>query len=226
MPGQQIGSLRLELDRRGTQVFVQPGLAVPGLARRHVDHAAGGGHGLDQRGGDRPSPTDQDEHARRQRVLHHLDQPRHVGGEQPAGLAHHDHPAVDEEGWGQAGIHDGTDAQLVSGSATDLLDDQRVVAVTHHLVEERADGLGHQGGVVPLDQIDGCRRRPAHSASPMAASTSRARQVPLTSCTRTMRQPHAMPSAAAPMEASRRSVSSKSRILPRKVLFEAESSSG
>ena len=116
-------------------------------------------------------------------------------------LAHHDDPPVHQEGWGQAGVHDGADTQLVAGTAPDLLHDERMVTVTHHLVEEPAHGLGHQGGVVPLDQIDGGGRGRAHSASLTAASTSRARQVPLTSCTRTMRQPQAIPSAAAPMEA-------------------------
>ena len=40
--GQQIGGPRLELDRAGTQVVVQPGLAVARLARRDVDDLAGG----------------------------------------------------------------------------------------------------------------------------------------------------------------------------------------
>ena len=174
-----------------------------------------------------PPPPTRTSTVDRERVLHDLDQPGHVGGEQPAGLAHDDDAAVDQEGWGEAGVDDGADAQLVAGAAADLLDDERVVAVAHHLVEQPAHGLGHQGGVVALDQIrreHGAGR--AHSASLTAASASRARQVPLTSCTRTMRQPQAMPRAAAPMEASRRSVSSRSRILPRKVLFDAESSSG
>ena len=144
MARQQIGGPRLELHRRGTQVLVQPGLAVPGLARRDVDDLAGRRDRLDQRRRNGPAPADQDEHGRRQRVLHDLDQPGHVGGEQPAGLAHDDHAAVDQEGRGEAGVHDGADAQLVAGAAADLLDDERVVAVAHHLVEQRADGLGHQ----------------------------------------------------------------------------------
>ncbi len=156
----------------------------------------------------------------------HLDQPRHVGRQQAPGLAHDDDPAVDQEGRGQAGVDDGADVQLVARSATDLFHDERVVAVAHHVVEQPTDRLGHQRGVVTLDQVDGLGPGSAHSASLTAASTSRARQVPLTSCTRTMRQPQAMPRAAAPMEASRRSVSSKSRILPRNVLLEAESRSG
>ena len=87
-----------------------------------------------------------------------LDQPRHVGGQQAPGLAHDDHPAVDQEGRGQAGVDDRPDAQLVAGAAADLLDDERVVAVAHHVVEEPADGLGHQRGVVTLDQIHGLGR--------------------------------------------------------------------
>ena len=111
-------------------------------------------------------------------------------------------------------------------SPSELLDDERVVAVAHHVVEQRAYLLGHQRRVVALDEVGRARLAAAHSASLTAASTSRARQVPLTSCTRTIRQPQAMPSAAAPMEASRRSVSSKSSTWPRKVLLEAESNNG
>ena len=207
-------------------MVVQPGLAVPRLARRDIDDLACRADGLDEWRGNRPAAAHQNEHGRREGVLDDFDQPWRVGRQQPPGLTHDDDPAVDQEGRGQAGVHDGPDVQLVARSSADLLDDERMVSVAHHIVEQFADGLRDQGGVVTLDQVHRLRPRCAHSASLTAASASRARQVPLTSCTRTMRQPQAMPRAAAPMEASRRSVSSRSRILPRKVLLEAESSSG
>ena len=224
--GQHVGGPRLELHRRRAEMVVQPGLAVPRLARRDVDDLARRADRLDQWRGNRPAAAHQDQHRRREGVLHDLDQPRRVGRQQPPGLAHDDHPAVDQEGRGQAGVHDRPDAQLVAGAAADLLDDERMIAVADHVVEEHADLLRDQRGVVTLDEVHRLGPRSAHCASLTAASTSRARQVPLTSCTRTMRQPQAMPRAAAPMEASRRSVSSRSRILPRKVLLEAESRSG
>ena len=81
-----------------------------------------------------------------------------------------------------------------------------------------AHRLGHQRGVVALDQIrprrscaaltaGSCRSLGRHGPrswprSLTAASASRTRQVPLTSWTRTIRQPQEMPSAAAPREAS------------------------
>ena len=52
------------------------------------------------------------------------------------------------------------------------------------------------------------------------------RRVPLTSWARTMRQPRATPRAVAAREASRRWVTSRSRSTPRKVLFDADRSSG
>ena len=58
--GQQIGGPRLELHRRGSQMVVQPGLAVPRLARRDVDDLAGRADGLDERRRNRPAPADQD----------------------------------------------------------------------------------------------------------------------------------------------------------------------
>ena len=226
MTRQEVGGPRLELDRPGPQVLVQPCLAVPGLARGDVDDLTRRVHRLDERRRHGPTPADQDEHRRREGVLQDLDQAGGVGGEDPTGLTHHDHAPVHQEGWGEAGVHHRADTQLVARPATDLLDDERMVAVAHHVVDEPAHGLGHERGVVTLDEIHRRRRRRAHSASLTAARTSRARHVPLTSCTRTMRQPQAIPRAAAPMEASRRSVSSRSRILPRNVLFDAESSSG
>src|SRR6185437_5392887 len=134
--------------------------------------------------------------------------------------------AVDEERRGEAGVDDGAHVELVARPAAHLFDHEGVVALAHQLLEQGPHLLGDQGRVISLDEIGGGRPRHAHAASLTAASASRARQVPLTSCTRTMRQPQAMPRAAAPMEASRRSVSSKSRIFPRNVLLEAERSSG
>ncbi len=226
MTRQQIGRPRLELHRRRPQMVVQPRLTLTRLARRDVDDLASGADRLDQRRRNGASAADEHQHRRREGVLHHLDQSWRVGRQQPPRLAHHHHAPVDQEGRGQAGVHHGADIELVAGGAADLLHDERVVVVAHHLIEEPAHLLRHQRGVVPLDQIDGGRCRRAHSASLMAARTSRARQVPLTSCTRTMRQPQVIPRAAAAMEASRRSVSSRSRILPRNVLFDAESKSG
>ena len=152
----------------------------------------------------------------------------HVGGEQAAGVTDDHHAPVHQEGRGEAGVHDGADVQLVAGGTADLLHHERMVAVAHHAGKQRPHLLGHDGGVVALDQIDrdGGLGPRAHAASLTAASASRARHVPRTSCTRTMRQPHAMPSAAAPMDAAPRSVSSKSSTLPKKVLLDAESSSG
>ena len=82
-----------------------------------------------------------------------FDQPRRIGRQQPAGLADDDDPAVDQEGRGQAGVHDRPDVQFVARVPADLLDDERMVSVAHHVVEQVADGLRDQGGVVALDQV-------------------------------------------------------------------------
>ena len=226
MVRQEVGGSGLQLDGCSAQMVVQPRLALPRLGRRHVDDLPGRLHGLDERRGHRPASPDEHQHRRGQGVLDDLDQPGDVGGEQPPRFAHDHHPAVHQEGGGQAGVDDGADAELLPQTPADLLDDEGVVAFAHQVGQQGAHLLGHQRRIVTLDEIR--RRDPsaAHSASSTAASTSRARHVPLTSCTRTMRQPQAMPSAAAPMEASRRSVSSKSRTLPRNVLLDAESKSG
>ena len=151
-----------------------------------------------------------------------------VGRQQAAGLAHHHDPPVDQEGRREAGVDDGSHHELVPRATADLLDDQHMVTLAHHLGQQRPHLLGHQRGVVTLYQVG--RRRAgvagAHGASLTAARVSRTRQVPRTSCTRSTRQPHAIPRAAAPREAARRSVSSRSRIRPRKVLLDAERSSG
>ena len=218
---QQLRGLRLELDRGAAEVLVQPGLSIPRTADGDVDHLAGDRDGLDQRGGHGTGASGQDQHGRGQRVLDHLDQAGHIGGEEPARVAHdHDTP-VDQEGRRQAGVDDRTDIDVVGG-ATDLLDDQGVVTLAHHLGQEGADLLGHQRRVVALDEVG----RGAHRAAPTAATTSRTRQVPLTSCTRKMRQPQARPSAAAPREAGPRSVSSRPSVTPRKVLLDTESRRG
>ena len=162
--GQQVGGRRLELHRRPAQVVVQPRLALPRLARGHVDDPPGRVHRLDQRCGDRPTAAHQDQHGRRERALDDLDQPGHVGREQPPRLAHHHDAPVHQEGRGEAGVDDGPDAQLLARAATDLLDDEGVVEIAHHLGQQGTHLLGDHGGVVTLDEIRRCDRL-AHSAS-------------------------------------------------------------
>ena len=226
MRSQEVGGPRLELHGRAAEVVVQPRLPLPRLGRRDVDDLPGRADRLDERRGHRPAPTDEDQHRAGERVPDHLDEPGNVGGEQPAGLSHDDDAPVHQEGRRGAGVDDRPDAEILAQATADLLDHECVVLVAHHIVEQGAHLLGHQRGIVTLDEIGRRHLSCAHSASLTAASASRTRHVPLTSWTRTMRQPQAMPSAAAPMEASRRSVSSKLRILPRNVLLDAESRSG
>ncbi len=226
MVRQEVGGWRLEPDRCAPQMIVQPRLALPRLGGRDVDDLPGRLDGLHEWRRHRPASTDEHQHRRGQGVLDDLDQPGNVRSEQPPGFAYDHHPPVHEEGRGQAGVDDGANAELLPQSPADLLDDEGVVAVAHQVGQQGAHLLGHQRGIITLDEI---RRRDlsaAHLASLTAASTSRTRQVPFTSCTRTRRQPQAMPRAAAPMEASRRSESSKSRIPPKNVLLDAESRSG
>ena len=209
-------------------MVVEPRLAVPRLRGGHIDHPPRRHDGLDDRRGDGAAPAGEDQDGGGERVGDHLDQPRRVGRDQAPGVAHHHHAPLHQERRGHAGVDDRPDAELLSGGTADLFDHERVVPVPDQLAQQSAHLLGHQRGVVAAHQVDRRRRHllGAHAASLMAASASRARQVPRTSCTRTIRQPQAMPSAAAPMDASRRSVSSRPRTPPRKVLLEAESSRG
>ena len=205
---------------------MEPSLALPRLARRHVDDLAVFLDRLDQRCRDGATAADQDQDRRGERSFDHLDQPRRVGREEPARLTHDDDALIDEERRRQGRVDDRSHIEVVAGATTDLLDDEGVVAVTDDVGQQRPHLLGHQRGVVALDEIGRLATRRGHSASLTAARASRARHVPRTSWTRSMRQPQAMPRAAAPMDASRRSVSSRSNTLPRKVLLEAERSKG
>ena len=87
--------------------------------------------------------------------------------------------------------------------------------VVHGVVDHR--GVGSH---------DAHARRHARPSSRRRAITSRTRTVPWTSCTRTIRQPAAIPSAVAASDGSRRSLTGRSNMTPRKVLFDAESRSG
>ncbi len=226
MAGQDVGGGGFEPHGRTAQVVVEPGLPLSRLARRHVDDLAVLLDRLDERRRDGAASADEHQHRRLEGGLDHLDEPRRVGREEPPRLTHHDDALVDEERRRQARIDDRSHIEIVAGAATDLLDHEGVVAVTDDVGQQRSHLLGHQGGVVPLDEIGRLVTRRGHWASLIAARASRARHVPRTSCTRRMRQPQATPRAAAPMEASRRSVSSRSSTLPRKVLLEAERSKG
>ena len=160
----------------------------------------------------------------------------HVGGEQPSRLPHDHDALVDQKGWGQAGVDDRAHVDVIARTAADLFDHEGVVALPHHLGQQPAHLLGHERRVVALDEIRRCAHSAAlirlrsfgraHSAALTAASASRTRRVPCTSCTRRIRQPQDRPSAAAPRDAGPRSVRSRSNMTPRNVLFDAESSSG
>ena len=153
MTSQHVDCARVELHRRPAQVVVQPRLALPRLAGRHVDDLAELLDRLHERRRDDAAPTHQDQHRRGERLAHHLDEARHVGGQQAAGFTDHDDAAIDEEGRGQAGIDHGTDVELVPRRSSELLDDERVVAVAHHVVEQRPYLLGHQRRVVALHEV-------------------------------------------------------------------------
>ena len=103
---------------------------------------------LDQGRRDRAAAGHEHQHGRRERLLDDLDQPGHVGRQQPPGVAHDHHAEVDQEGRGQAGVDDGADVELVARAAADLLDDECVVPVADDLGQERAHLLGDQRGVV------------------------------------------------------------------------------
>ena len=117
---------------------------------------------FDDGGGHRSAPAHQNEHGRRKRVLNDRDQPWRVGRHETSRLPDDDDPAVHEEGGREAGVHHGAHAELLARSPTDLFDDERVVLVSHHLGQQRPDLLGHQGGVVTLDQVGGHHRLGAH----------------------------------------------------------------
>ena len=206
----------VEFDRTGAEVLVEPCLAIARFGGGHLDDHAVSAHGPHEWRRDRPAAAHQHEHGARERITDHLDQTRHVRREQAAGVAHHDHPAVDEEGRGEAGVDDGADVQVFAASS-ELLDDERVVTIARPARRAERAPPGPRGRDRPLepDRSRRARDRPrgcigaaptctaarAHAASLIAANASRARQVPLTSWARTIRQPHAMPRAAAPMDA-------------------------
>ena len=150
---QQLRGLRLQLDRRVAEMVLQPRLAISRAADRDVDDLSGRRDGLDDRGRHRAAAADQDQDRRGQGVLDHVDQAGRIGGEEPAGISHDDHALIDEERRREAGIHHGTDVDVVPRTAADLLHHQRVVAVPHHFGQQRAHLLGHQRRVVALDQI-------------------------------------------------------------------------
>ncbi len=186
----------VELHRTGAQVLVEPCFAIARFGGGHLDDHAVSAHGAYKWCRDRPAAAHQHEHGARKRVTDHLDQTRHVRREEAAGVARDDHPAVDEEGRGQAGVDDCADVEVFAATS-ELFDDERVVTIRDQLGDQSVHLLGHEGRIVPSNQIGRgglgiaragcigaaptCTAARAHAASLMAANASRARQVPLTS---------------------------------------------
>ena len=161
MVGRHLLGGGVESHRTGPEMLGQPLRAVAtGATHRGVDHLPGGAGRLGQGGGDGlPSATEQDQGGGGEGVLQVVGQPAGVGGGEVAGVAHHHHPPLDQEGRGGTGVDDRPHIQLVGAGGPELLDHQGGVVVPHQLLDQGVGGLGHQGGVVPLDQGD---RRRAH----------------------------------------------------------------
>ena len=152
-----------------------------------------------------------------------------VGRVEPPGVADHHHPALDQERWGGAGVDHQRPrrARRLPGRRTPRPpgDGSRPA---HQPLDQGVGGLGHQRGVVPLDQVG--RRctsvavagtvspRPVapRSASGPVDGGQRVADlaVPATSWTRTTRQPSATPRAAAASEAVPRSPISRPSTTP------------
>ena len=163
-------------------------------------------------------------------------EPGGVGGPEATGVAHHHHPAVDQERRRGAGVDDRPRRRGPRRRAAVLLDHQGGLAVADQPVDEAAGLLGDQGRVVPPDQVDGggsaaAAARADHRSligSPRARRPARRgpgrcrpRRGPGASGSRG--RPRGPPRPATPPAA--RSIS-RSRRAPRKVLLDAESSSG
>ena len=120
-----------------------------------VDHPAEPVRRLHQGGGNRPPARHQDEHDPGDRVLQAGHEAAGVGGQEPAGVAHHHHPPVgDERGRGQGVDHD-PDVEVGGTRTAVLLHHGGRVSCADEASEQIVDGLADQGGVVPPHQVDG-----------------------------------------------------------------------
>jgi hypothetical protein len=130
---QQLRRLWFQLDRPVAQVLLQPGLAVARTVDRDVDDLPRCRDRLDQRGGNGAAATDENEHRGREGIFDHLDQPRHLGREKPAGVAYDHDALVDQERGRETGVDNRPHVDVVACSPTDFFDDERVIALAHHL---------------------------------------------------------------------------------------------
>jgi hypothetical protein len=161
----QVGRRRsLEPDGTGPQLIGQPLGARLAGADRGV-HRAAGPDAPGQRRGNRAAAGHQHEDRGLEGILQVVRQPFGVRGSQLAGLAQDHHPPFDQERRGGAGVDHRPHIESVEVRPAELLDHQRGIPAAHQSVGQGMDRLGHQGRVVPLDQVGrkvparSCRRR-------------------------------------------------------------------
>ena len=185
MLAQPPGRPGAEPHRALAHLLPQPPAAVPPGAHGGVDHLAAGRDCLHQALGHGAPSRHQHEGDGRDRVGQGGHDAAGVARGESPGVAHHHHPAVDQEGRGREGVDHGPGVEIVDRRPAVLLDHQGRVPIADEAVDERARLLGDERGVVPAHEVGGrcgvvCRRvgfgaHGAHHAPATAASASRTR---------------------------------------------------
>ncbi len=231
---------RLEPQRRLLQTTFEPTFGVP--TRSGDDDVADLLDRGDELGGELAAAGGHDQCRGGQWVLEERQEGAEGFGAETPGVTQDHHPPGREKRWRQAGAGHRVEIDVV---APEVLDGQGRIVARQRLDEPRTSAPTSTGSSPSTSHAirsadgpdspfgDAIRTRPPsgrpdrrHGASMMAARSRQTRQVPRTSWVRTIRQPRLTPTAVAARDASRRSPTSRSSSLPRKVLFEADSSSG
>ncbi len=191
----------VEPHRTGPHPLPDPVGALPAghPGRQHVPVRLDRGHQL---GGDLTLTGRQDEDGAREGVVQIGQERRHFFGGEPADVAHHHDPPLGQKGRGGAAVRHRGQVHVV---AAVVLDGQVAVVAPQQPVDGRLDGVGDQGGVVPVDKGYGQSGVGGHQvASITAASVSQMRLAARTSWARMMRHPRLTPRAWAAIVASAR----------------------